>query len=70
MMVGVSPLEDEFESEAINSTLEQTTQPHVELPPEAPSYFAGNSQQSFSFDKIPPSEWKDKVYEMHAWCTE
>ncbi|GAA0141758.1 hypothetical protein LIER_35455 [Lithospermum erythrorhizon] len=53
-----------------NSAPEQTTQAHVELPIEAPPYFIGNSQQRFSFDKILPSEWRDKVYEMHAWSTE
>ncbi|GAA0170575.1 hypothetical protein LIER_24803 [Lithospermum erythrorhizon] len=61
MMVGVSPQEDEVGSEAENSTLEQTTQPHVEFPPEATPYIIGSSQQSFSLDKIPPSEWRDKV---------
>ncbi|GAA0181046.1 hypothetical protein LIER_30193 [Lithospermum erythrorhizon] len=44
MMVGVFPQEDEIESEADNSAHEQTTQAHVELPPEAPPYFVGNSQ--------------------------
>ncbi|KAK9665956.1 hypothetical protein RND81_14G149000 [Saponaria officinalis] len=24
----------------------------------------------FSFDNIPPSKWRDKIYEMHAWFTE
>ncbi|GAA0158391.1 hypothetical protein LIER_15435 [Lithospermum erythrorhizon] len=55
MLVGASPQEDEIESEVDNSTLEQTTQPYVEFPLEAIPYFVGNSHQSFSFEKIPPS---------------
>lgn len=23
----------------------------------------------FTLDKVPPSEWRDKIFEMHAWCT-
>ncbi|GAA0146585.1 hypothetical protein LIER_06504 [Lithospermum erythrorhizon] len=47
---GISQPEEEIESEAGSLALEQTTQPHVEFPPKATSYFAGYSQQSFSFD--------------------
>ncbi|ESQ47393.1 hypothetical protein EUTSA_v10028344mg [Eutrema salsugineum] len=29
-----------------------------------------DSHSGFSFDNVPPSKWRDKIYEMHAWLTE
>lgn len=33
------------------------------------NHFQNDPSKGFSFDNIPPSKWRDKIYEMHAWCT-
>lgn len=36
---------------------------------EQPSQFENDPTKGFSFDNIAPSKWREKISEMHAWCT-
>ncbi|KAK1382557.1 hypothetical protein POM88_020292 [Heracleum sosnowskyi] len=59
--------------EADEPTVEEEEEffPQDQQEPEQPksSLFQNDPAQGFSFDNISPSKWRDRIYEMHAWCT-
>ncbi|KAK1398016.1 hypothetical protein POM88_007879 [Heracleum sosnowskyi] len=59
--------------EADEPTVEEEEEffPQDHQEPEQPksSLFQNDPAQGFCFDNISPSKWRDRIYEMHAWCT-
>ncbi|KAK9723856.1 hypothetical protein RND81_05G030400 [Saponaria officinalis] len=67
MMAEPTHVEEVVESDTENP--EEQDQPSTRPPPGWNPKSQDAPNHGFSFDNIPPSKWRDKIYEMHAWCT-
>ena len=63
------PSLDEVESDAGYISEDRPDFARTQLPEWNQRNF-NDQHHGFSFDNIPPAKWRDKIYEMHAWCTE
>ncbi|KAK9733620.1 hypothetical protein RND81_04G079400 [Saponaria officinalis] len=68
MMAEPTHVEEVVESDTENP--EEQDQPSAHPLPGWNPKSQDTTGHGFSFDNIPPSKWRDKIYGMHAWCTE
>ncbi|ESQ39483.1 hypothetical protein EUTSA_v10001272mg [Eutrema salsugineum] len=61
--------EEHMESDGGNISADRKEPQRPQTPPDWNPRSHTDSHSGFSFDNVPPSKWRDKIYEMHAWLT-
>ncbi|ESQ51075.1 hypothetical protein EUTSA_v10023188mg, partial [Eutrema salsugineum] len=70
MMAEPTVEEEDMESDGGNISEDRREPQRPQTPPDWNPRSHTDSHSGFSFDNVPPSKWRDKIYEMHAWLTE
>ncbi|ESQ44532.1 hypothetical protein EUTSA_v10003477mg, partial [Eutrema salsugineum] len=70
MMAEPTVEEEDMESDGGNISEDRREPQRPQTPPDWNPRSHTDSHSGFSFDNVPPSKWRDKIYEMLAWLTE